>query len=29
VRGTEAPFIVIGDGGSTAYKDLATTPSTI
>jgi hypothetical protein len=25
VRGTEAPFIVIGDGGSTAYKDLATT----
>jgi len=24
VRGTEAPFIVIGDGGSTAYKDLAT-----
>jgi hypothetical protein len=25
VRGTEAPFIVIGDGGSTAYKDLAAT----
>jgi hypothetical protein len=25
VRGTEAPFIVVGDGGSTAYKDLATT----
>jgi enterochelin esterase-like enzyme len=25
VRCTEAPFIVIGDGGSTAYKDLATT----
>jgi len=24
-RGTEAPFIVIGDGGSTAYKDLAAT----
>jgi hypothetical protein len=23
VRGTEAPLIVIGDGGSTAYKDLA------
>jgi hypothetical protein len=23
VRGTEAPFIVLGDGGSTAYKDLA------
>jgi len=22
VRGTEAPFIVLGDGGSTAYKDL-------
>src|SRR5262249_46645574 len=25
MRGTEAPFIVVGDGGSTAYKDLATT----
>ena len=25
VRGTEAPFIVIGDGGSTAYKDLVAT----
>jgi Putative esterase len=25
VRGMEAPFIVIGDGGSTAYKDLVTT----
>jgi hypothetical protein len=25
VRDTEAPFIVIGDGGSSAYKDLATT----
>jgi hypothetical protein len=25
VRGTEAPFIVVGDGGSNAYKDLATT----
>jgi Putative esterase len=25
VRGTEAPFIVIGDGGSNAYKDLLTT----
>jgi hypothetical protein len=25
VRGTEAPFIVIGDGGSAAYKDLGTT----
>jgi Putative esterase len=25
VRGSEAPFIVIGDGGSTAYKDLAAT----
>jgi hypothetical protein len=25
VRGTSAPFIVIGDGGSTAYKDLAAT----
>ena len=25
VRGAEAPFIVIGDGGSSAYKDLATT----
>jgi putative esterase len=24
-RGTEAPLIVIGDGGSTAYKDLAAT----
>jgi hypothetical protein len=24
VRGTQAPFIVIGDGGSAAYKDLAT-----
>ena len=23
VRGTEAPFIVVGDGGSNAYKDLA------
>jgi hypothetical protein len=23
VRGTEAPFIVLGDGGSTAYKDLS------
>ena len=23
VRGTEMPFIVLGDGGSTAYKDLA------
>ena len=23
VRGTEAPFLVLGDGGSTAYKDLA------
>ena len=23
--GSEAPFIVVGDGGSTAYKDLATT----
>jgi hypothetical protein len=23
VRGTEAPFVVLGDGGSTAYKDLA------
>src|SRR6202163_1643480 len=22
MRGTEAPFIVLGDGGSTAYKDL-------
>jgi hypothetical protein len=22
VRGTEAPFLVLGDGGSTAYKDL-------
>lgn len=25
VRGSEAPFIVVGDGGSNAYKDLATT----
>jgi hypothetical protein len=25
MRDTEAPFIVIGDGGSAAYKDLATT----
>jgi Putative esterase len=25
VRSTEAPFIVIGDGGSTAYKDLIAT----
>jgi hypothetical protein len=25
VPGTEAPFIVIGDGGSSAYKDLAVT----
>ena len=25
VRGTEAPFIVIGDGGSTAWKDMNTT----
>jgi hypothetical protein len=25
VHGAKAPFIVIGDGGSTAYKDLATT----
>jgi hypothetical protein len=25
VRGSEAPFIVIGDGGSTAYNDLAAT----
>ncbi|TPQ25571.1 esterase [Bradyrhizobium guangdongense] len=25
VAGTEAPFIVVGDGGSTAYKDLAVT----
>jgi hypothetical protein len=25
VRGTEAPFIVVGDGGSSAYKDLAIT----
>jgi len=25
VSGSEAPFIVVGDGGSTAYKDLATT----
>jgi Putative esterase len=25
VRGTEAPFIVIGDGGSTAYKELVPT----
>ncbi|MGC8030589.1 hypothetical protein ACP3WD_25435, partial [Salmonella enterica] len=25
VPGTEAPFIVVGDGGSNAYKDLATT----
>jgi Putative esterase len=24
VRGTAAPFIVVGDGGSTAWKDLAT-----
>jgi enterochelin esterase-like enzyme len=23
VRGTEMPFIVLGDGGSTAYKDLS------
>jgi hypothetical protein len=25
VRGTEAPFIVLGDGGSTAWKDMNTT----
>ena len=25
VRGTETPFIVLGDGGSTAWKDMNTT----